>query len=122
MSTTIGKAKRIKDWVSDQGSSGGQIDSFDDFSKPQDDDDDDDDDSGSGGDVEEEEERDDEDEDGQGLKATIDPTKNWEAFEELVRRSTMTSKTSVRVDFLNNVLAKHLRREGGCPRWKPFAS
>lgn len=40
------------------------------------------------------------------------PAKDWDTFEDLARKSTATSKTNTRIAFLNDVLARHLKRNG----------
>ena len=93
----IGKTARTKQWVSGQ-----QIDSFSDLE------------NGGGSDSDEDSAgslqngaKDAEDEDG-----AVDPTKDWEAFEELARKSTSTSKTSIRTEFLKGPLLRSITKEG----------
>lgn len=108
----VGKLNRTKSWVS------GQIDSFSDFEGggPDGDSDDSDSQDGNGngnGVVNGHKDGDEDEEDGEGSPlAGADPTKNWDKFEDLARRSTLTSRISVRARFLNEVLLKQLEREG----------
>lgn len=111
----VGKLSRTKSWVS------GQIESFSDFEGG----------GPDGGDSDDSESQDgngngngngavnghkngDEDQaDGEGSPlAGADPAKHWDKFEDLARRSTLTSRISVRTRFLNDVLLKQLEREG----------
>jgi hypothetical protein len=93
----VGKTARTKQWVSGQ-----QIDSFSDLG------------AGSSGDEDDEslENGVDGDADGAEDDTGINPAQDWDAFEELARRSTSTSKTSVRTEFLKGSLVKAITKEG----------
>lgn len=89
----VGKTARTKQWVSGQ-----QIDSFSDLE------------AGSG----------DDDEDGKAEpngvhdddSDVIDPVQDWEAFEDIARRSTSSSRTKVRTEFLKGPLLRAISKEG----------
>jgi hypothetical protein len=107
----VGKTARTKQWVS-----GHQLESFSDLEAGSSDEDDS---ASEGGSLNGKTARnghrgrkdlaaDDDDEDGEGSRGP-DPAKDWEAFEEQARRDIGTSKTSVRLQFLNERLLHHLK-------------
>lgn len=106
----VGKISRTKNWVAGQ-----KIESFSDLEAGSSDDDEDRDSASEDGSVRGKAAANGTAgktgmDDDQAEQDALDPASDWDTFEEQARRAIATSKTSVRLHFLIDVLSPHLKR------------